>query len=262
MSRDTRGTNPRPLLSVVTPAYNEAENLPVIWSRLAAVLSTLDVEWEWIVVDDHSADATFAVTARLAEQEARIRGIRLAANTGSHAAIGCGLDRARGGAAVVLAADLQDPPELLPALLEGWRRGAQVVWAVRTRREGDALYAVIAARIYHWLMRHVAGLRDLPSEGADCFLLDRVVLDALAKGREQPVSIPAAIASMGFSHTMVRYARAPRRLGVSGWSTGKKVRFALMSLAAYSRWWPLALWRPRPRLRPSIEGVVGERHTD
>jgi dolichol-phosphate mannosyltransferase len=247
---------------VVTPAYNEAENLPILWPRLDAVLSTLDTDWEWIIVDDHSADATFTVTARLAEQESRIRGIRLAANAGSHAAIGCGLDCARGGAAVVLAADLQDPPELLPTLLQEWRRGTQVVWAVRTRREADAMHTVILARAYHWLMRHAAGLRDLPSEGSDCFLLDRLVLDALAKRREPPVSVPAAIASMRCRYAIVPYVREARRLGVSGWNTGKKVHFALASLVAYARWRPLAAWRPRPRLRPSIEGVVGERPSD
>ena len=105
----------KPELSIITPAFNEAANLPALHRRLDAALA--GVAWEWIAVDDHSDDATFAVLADLAQKDARVRGVRLARNSGSHAAIACGLALAQGGAAVVLAADLQDPPETIPALV-------------------------------------------------------------------------------------------------------------------------------------------------
>ena len=99
-----------PLISVITPAWNEAQNLPVLYERLQAVLSAGDLSWEWIIVDDHSADATFDVVRALSARDGRVRGVRLARNAGSHVAIVCGLDEVQGDAAVVLAADLQDPP--------------------------------------------------------------------------------------------------------------------------------------------------------
>ena len=125
------------LLSIVTPAYNEARNLPVLYERLGQALAGLNVAWEWIVVDDHSGDDTFAVVASIARCDSRVRAIRLARNLGSHTAIACGLHHAAGDCAVILAADLQDPPETLPALLDRWRAGAQGVWAVGARREGE-----------------------------------------------------------------------------------------------------------------------------
>jgi len=125
------------LLSIVTPAYNEVRNLPVLYERLGQALAGLNVAWEWIVVDDHSGDDTFAVVASIAQCDSRVRAIRLARNLGSHTAIACGLHHAAGDCAVILAADLQDPPETLPALLDRWRAGAQGVWAVGARREGE-----------------------------------------------------------------------------------------------------------------------------
>ena len=134
------------LLSVVTPAYNEARNLPVLHERLCGVLDGLDLEWEWIVVDDHSRDDTFEVLCGLAAKDPRVRGIRLSRNFGSHTAIPCALDHARGACAAMIAADLQDPPEVIPELLEKWRAGAQVVWAVRAAREGEKASTLLFSR--------------------------------------------------------------------------------------------------------------------
>src|SRR5215207_5862500 len=118
-------------LSVITPAFNEATNLPVLYERLAAVTARLGVEWEWLIVDDHSGDSTFDVITQLAARDPRVRGIRFARNTGSHAAISYGLHHVAGDVAAMIAADLQDPPETLEPMLEHWRDGARTVWAVR-----------------------------------------------------------------------------------------------------------------------------------
>jgi glycosyltransferase involved in cell wall biosynthesis len=104
------------LISVITPAFNEAENLRALYERLASAMATVGVEWEWIVVDDHSRDDTFAVVHALAAVDPRVRGFRLASNSGSHVAITCGLHQAAGAAAIMLAADLQDPPETIARL--------------------------------------------------------------------------------------------------------------------------------------------------
>ena len=148
-----------PLLSIVTPAYNEAENLPFLYKILSQVLNIPELTWEWIIVDDHSQDDTFAVITELTKQDSRIRGIRFARNFGSHTALTCGLHYAKGDCAINIAADLQDPPETLPELVACWQKGAQVVWAVRQQRHGEKVSTVGFARLYYFLMRHVVGLK-------------------------------------------------------------------------------------------------------
>lgn len=224
----------RPLLTVVTPAYNEAENLPVLYERLSEVVEGLGLDWEWIVVDDHSADETFAVIADIARHDPRVRGIRLARNYGSHTAIACGLHHARGDCVAGMAADLQDPPETLPELMARWREGAQVVWAVRGRREGEKLSTIGFARVYYFLMRHVVGIREMPAMGADFFLLDRRVVDGFLQFNESNVSLMALVTWMGFRQTAITYDRQARLHGYSGWSLGKKVKLAVDSVVSFT----------------------------
>lgn len=229
------GQNPATsLLSIVTPAYNEARNLPLLHQRLERVMADLSLDWEWIVVDDHSGDDTFAVVASIARRDARVRVVRLARNSGSHTAITCGLHHARGDCAVVLAADLQDPPETLPALLDKWRDGAQVVWAVRARREGERATTVSFARLYYLIMRKVVGIREMPASGADFFLLDRRVLDAFRRFNESNVSILALLTWMGFRQASITYDKQPRVFGRSGWNLGKKVKLVVDSVTSFS----------------------------
>lgn len=223
-----------PLLSVVTPAYNEARNLPVLYERLVQVIGGLGVDWEWIVVDDHSGDDTFAVAAGIAQRDSRVQAVRLARNSGSHTAITCGLHQAAGDCAVVLAADLQDPPETLPSLLEQWQAGSQVVWAVRARREGERASTVGFARLYYLIMRRLVGMQEMPASGADFFLLDRRVLDAFRQFRESNVSILALLTWMGFRQTSITYDKQARLHGKSGWSLGKKVKLVVDSVTSFS----------------------------
>ncbi len=220
-------------VSIVTPAFNEAENLPRLYARLQAVLDPLGIEWEWIVVDDHSRDQTLDVVAGLAAIDPRVRGIRFARNAGSHSAIACGLHHATGACAVMLAADLQDPPEVIPRLLERWRAGAQVVWAARREQPGSRAHGGFAT-LYYWLMRRVAGLSDMPARGADCFLADRVVLDAFARLRERPVSVLALITWLGFRQEAIEYEKQQRQYGQSGWTFRKKVALVVDSVVAFS----------------------------
>ncbi len=221
-------------LSVVTAAYREAENLPELYQRLCGVLDPLGVDWEWIIVDDHSPDATFGVIHDLAARDARVRGIRLARNSGSHLALSCGLHAARGECAVALAADLQDPPEVVPQLLDEWRAGAHVVWAARGRREGETAVTKGLARVYYWLMRNLVGLDSMPAMGADFLLLDRRVLDAFRDFRETNVSLLALITWMGFRQTSITYVKQARLHGESGWTLKKKLKLLVDSVTAFS----------------------------
>ena len=226
--------NSRQLLSVITPAYNEAENLPQLFERLAQVMRPLDLDWEWIVVDDHSSDATFTVVSNLAQHHLHIQGIRFARNFGSHKAITCGLHHARGDCAVIMAADLQDPPETLPDLLEKWRDGAQVVWAVRAQRQGEKAGKVGFARFYYWIMRRVVGMSQMPATGADFFLIDSRVVKAFCRFRESNVSILALITWMGFSQAAITYNKQARASGQSGWSLEKKLKLLVDSVTSFT----------------------------
>jgi dolichol-phosphate mannosyltransferase len=219
-------------LSVVLPAYGEAANLELMLPRLLA--ADLGAELgEIVVVDDHSADDTLGVLRRLAARDPRVRGLRLARNSGSHLAILCGLKRIRGEVAVVLAADGQDPPEVIAQLLREWRQGAQVVWAVRAAREGVSWWTRLSSRIFYAVMNAVSEVR-LPPGGADFFLIDRRVADALVAVPEHRVSLFTLLASLGFRQAEVPYTKRARQAGRSGWTARRKLRLFLDSVLGYS----------------------------
>ncbi len=221
------------MLSILTPAYNESQNLDAMHARIVATMAQLGEAWEWVVVDDHSTDGTFAAIERLAGADPRVRGIRLARNSGSHVAITCGLHHVRGTAAVMMAADLQDPPETLGTMLARWREGAHVVWATRRQRPGERGHAGFAA-VYYWIMRHVVGMRDMPANGADFFLVDRKVIEAFARFPERNMSVLALITHLGFRQVYVEYDKQPRAAGRSGWTLAKKVTLVIDSVTAFS----------------------------
>jgi polyisoprenyl-phosphate glycosyltransferase len=216
------------MLSIVTPAFSEAPNLEALYAQLVRFFERTGGDWEWIVVDDHSRDDTFGVIERLSLLDGRVRGFRLARNSGSHVAITCGLHHAQGDAAVMMAADLQDPPETIDAMLAAWRGGAQIVWATR-RAPPSALSA-----FYYWVMRKFVGMADMPAAGADFFLVDRLVLDAFRQFPERNVSVLALITWIGFRQAYVEYDKQPRAAGRSGWTLGRKIRLAVDSVTAFS----------------------------
>ena len=221
------------MISIITPAFNEAANLKNLHARIVDTMTKLGVKWEWIVVDDHSRDETFAVLQQLSAGDSRVRGVRLARNAGSHVAIGCGMHLAAGEAVIMMAADLQDPPETIGAMLDRWSRGAQLVWAVRRSRPGDRSHAGFAA-IYYWVVRTVVGLRDMPARGADFFLADRRVVDAFRAFPERTTSVFNQLTWIGFRQEYVEYDKQPRAAGASGWTLARKIRLVVDSVTAFS----------------------------
>ena len=216
------------MLSIVTPAFNEASNLDALHARLVRFFDRIDADWEWIIIDDHSRDDTFGVIERLTVGDSRVRGVRLARRSGSHVAITCGLHHAHGDAAVMLAADLQDPPEIIESMIAAWRQGAQIVWAAR-RTPPSAMSA-----LYYRLMRSVVGMTDMPANGADFFLVDRAVLDAFRQFPERNVSVLALITWIGFRQVTVTYDKQPRVSGTSGWTLARRARLFVDSVTAFS----------------------------
>jgi polyisoprenyl-phosphate glycosyltransferase len=221
------------MISILTPAFNESVNLEALHARLTQTMAGLGEEWEWLIVDDHSRDDTFAVIQRLALVDRHVRGIRLARNRGSHIAITCALQHARGDAAIMMASDLQDPPETLNELLQKWRGGAQVVWATRREQPGAQTHAGFAS-LYYWIMRNIVGMTEIPARGADFFLVDRLVIDAFRRCDEQHVSVFALITWLGFRQEYIEYDKQPRVAGRSGWTIGRKIKLVVDSITAFS----------------------------
>ena len=223
-----------PLVSVVTFARNEEQNLPLLYERVARVLEGLDVDWEFLVVDDHSTDGTFEWVAKAAEKDPRVRGIRLSRNFGSHTARTCGFHHAAGDCAIGLAADLQDPPEMIPELLKKWREGAQIVVPARVSRKGVKSIEDGASRLYRWTMRSVLGTREISATGGSLTLMDRLVLDGFQQFQETNVSTLGLINWMGFRRAEVPYVQEARQHGASQWTFRKKVKLLIDSVTSFT----------------------------
>ena len=223
-----------PVLSVVVAAYNEEGNVPLLYDRLLALdWAALKLEPEFVFVDDHSQDKTPQVLASLAARDPRVKVLRFSKNFGSHKAFTAGLEHCTGVAAVILAADLQDPPETIPQLVAKWREGAKVVWAVREDREGESLATRFLSRLYYFLMRRMAEVRP-PRKGADFLLLDRVVVAELRKAPEKHTSLLSLIQWMGFDQAEIVYTKAARHSGRSNWTLSKKLKLAVDSFVSFS----------------------------
>jgi len=233
-AQETTGDICRKMISIITPAFNESKNLPLLYEQLIPSLDTLGMDWEWVIIDDHSEDNTFAVAKELAAHDKRVRGIRLARNLGSHAAIACGIHQVQGDVAVVMAADLQDPPELLSELVREWTQGYHVVWAARRERPGENTSTIHFSRIYFFIMRKVVGIREMPATGSDYFLIDRLVLDGYRRFNEANLNIIALLTWMGFRQKTIFYDKEVRLHGKSGWNLAKKIKIIVDSITSFS----------------------------
>ncbi len=223
-------------LSIVIPIFNEEEMIPVLLDRLrGAIAQFAPLEVEVILVDDHSSDQSPGLLRAATKHNARIRYLRLARNSGSHVAIIAGLAQSRGRCAVFLAADLQDPPELIPQMLELWRAGNQVVWAVREEREGVSRLDIFLSHTFYRLM-NLMGEVNLPPTGSDFALLDRKVTEALIQSTGSHPSVIGEIARLGFSQAQITYKKEQRQAGTTKWTLGRKLKafadaFVLFSYA-------------------------------
>jgi dolichol-phosphate mannosyltransferase len=220
-------------ISVVSAFYNEAQNLPLFRERVTSVLSTLKEHGEIVLVDDHSSDGSDRIAKQWANQDARVKYIRLSRNSGSHAAFSAGLAHCTGNCAVLLAAVLQDPPETVEQLLDQWREGSDVVWAIRIAREGESWSTKALAAAYYWLMRRVA-LPGMPAKGADFLLVDRKIVDAYNAIAEKNTSVLGLILWMGFRQSFVPYVKRARHGGHSKWTLAKKLKLFVDSMASFS----------------------------
>jgi len=229
---DERPLN-RPVLSVVAPVWNEAPTLPLFYQRTAAVLDRLGEPWELVLVDDGSSDATRATLRALHAADPRVKALSFSRNFGHQAAITAGLDYARGDAVVVMDSDLQDPPEVIPALVARWREGAQVVYAQRTQRQGETWFKLATAGLFYRLIRRIASV-DIPVDTGDFRLLDRRAADALRGLEEQHPYVRGLASWIGFRTAAVPYERHARHAGATKYPLRKMVKFALDGITNFS----------------------------
>jgi len=219
------------LLSVVAPMYDEEGLVEAFYARVCSALD--GVPFELVLVDDGSSDATPRMLAALAARDRRVRVIELSRNFGHQTALTAGLDHARGEAVVMLDADLQDPPELIPAMLEHWRRGTDVVYAVRRRRDGETRFKLTTARWFYKLFSALGDVALEPDSG-DFRLLDRAPLDALLSMRERNRFLRGMTVWVGYTQTAVPYERDARYAGETKYTLRKMLSFSLDAISSFS----------------------------
>jgi polyisoprenyl-phosphate glycosyltransferase len=220
-------------LSVVVPAFNEADGLGEFHRRLAVVLDTLNAASEVVYVNDGSADATLGVMQTLRAGDARVTLIDLSRNFGKEIAMTAGLDHARGDAVIVIDADLQDPPELIPQLIEQWRNGFDVVYAKRTARDGESALKKATAAAFYRIIQRVSRVR-IPEDTGDYRLLSRRAVAALGQLREQHRFMKGLFAWIGFPQKAVLYRRDPRFAGTGKFNYWRLWNFALEGLTSFT----------------------------
>jgi dolichol-phosphate mannosyltransferase len=219
------------LVSVVAPMLNEEGTARIFCERVRVTLDGLP--WELVVVDDGSADGTPAILAELAAADERVKVVTLSRNFGHQTAITAGLDHAAGDAVVMIDSDLQDPPELIPTMIEHWRAGSDVVYATRTDREGESRFKLTTARWFYSIMGWLSDVPLAPNSG-DFRLLDRRALDALLTMRERNRYLRGMTSWVGFTQTALPYTRDARHAGTTKYPIRKMVHFALDAIASFS----------------------------
>ena len=219
------------LLSVVAPMFEEQDIVDTFTERVAAALEGID--YELILVDDGSKDATAAAMARAAAADSRVKIVALSRNFGHQPALTAGLDHARGDVIVMLDGDLQDPPEVIPEMLAKWREGVDVVYAVRQQRLGETAFKRVTARSFYRTFRRLTGL-DLAVESGDFRLMDRRALDALLAMPERSRFLRGMTVWIGFTQTAVPFVRQERHAGVTKYPLRKMLRFSFDAITSFS----------------------------
>ena len=221
------------LLTIISPAYNEAENLDELYSRILNATENLNLEIEIIYVNDGSNDNTIEVINRQSKNDGRITVIDLSRNFGKEIALTAGLDHASGDAVIVIDSDLQDPPEVIPQLVEKWRDGNDVVNAKRIKRKGEGLLKKITSYTYYRLLFHLSDTK-IPMDTGDFRLLNRNALNAVLKLREKHRYMKGLFAWVGFKQQEIQYEREARYKGKTKWSFFGLFNLAFDGLTSFS----------------------------
>jgi polyisoprenyl-phosphate glycosyltransferase len=223
------------LVSIVSPVYQEEEGIEEFHRRLVASMEGIDddLAFEVVYVNDGSKDRSLDLLEKIAADDDRVRVVDLSRNFGHQVALSAGVDHARGDAVVVIDSDLQDPPEVIPEMIQRWRDGFKVVYGVRTSRAGETRFKLLTSKIYYGLMDRSAEV-PLPRQAGDFRLLDRKVVDVLDQMPERNRYVRGMVAWVGFPQCAVEYERDARFAGSTNYTLGRMVRLALDGLTSFS----------------------------
>ena len=219
--------------SIIAPIYNELETLPDLYRRVSEVMDSTNEPWELILVDDGSSDGSTQAICSLAKEDRRVRPVIFARNFGHQIAITAGWDYARGDAVVIIDADLQDPPEVILEMIEKWKEGYEVVYAVRAEREGESWFKLWTASLFYRLIYRITDVK-IPLDTGDFRLMDRKVVDVLKQMRERHRFPRGMSAWVGFKQIGVEYKRAARQAGQTKYPFRKMFRLALNAITSFS----------------------------
>lgn len=221
------------IFSVVVPLYNEEEVIMESYKRLKEVLDDLHESYEIIFVNDGSRDKTVFLAQEICENDGNVKLINFARNFGHQTAITAGMDYASGDAVIVIDADLQDPPEVIPKMIEKWREGFDVVYGKRVKRRGESLFKKLTAKIFYRTLRRLTEV-DIPVDTGDFRLIDRKVCDALKKVGERNRYIRGIISWLGFKSAPVEFVRDKRFAGTTKYPLKKMLKFASDAIMSFS----------------------------
>ncbi|MBD1904157.1 glycosyltransferase family 2 protein [Funiculus sociatus GB2-A5] len=224
----------KPKYSLVIPVYNEENTLPELYRRISELMERLDDQAELILVNDGSKDRSLELLRDLHERDPRVCYLSLARNFGHQIAVTAGLNYVRGEVIVILDADLQDPPELIPDMVEKWRQGYHVVYAKRTQRQKESWFKRFTAYIFYRLLKQLADV-DIPTDTGDFCLMDRQVVDVLNSMPERDRYIRGMRSWIGFQQTAVYFQRHPRFAGEVKYTFSKSLSLAINGLVSFSK---------------------------
>lgn len=224
----------KPTFSIIAPVYNEEPVLPALYERISQVMDGVGEPWELVLVDDGSRDQSAKVIAELNQKDNRVKGISFSRNFGFQEAVTAGLDYAQGQAVILTDADLQDPPEVIPEMIAKWREGYDVVYGVRSEREGETWFKLTTAKLFYRLIHRITSV-NIPLDTGDFRLMDRRVVDALGQMRERNRFLRGMVPWVGFKQTGVHFKRAARYAGEAKYSSVRRMfRFAMNAITSFS----------------------------
>ncbi|GAA4373076.1 glycosyltransferase family 2 protein [Hymenobacter koreensis] len=221
------------VLSVIIPIFNEEANIPTLYKRLRGVIDPMGLSCEYVFINDGSRDRSLELIRGLAAQHDDVRYVNFSRNFGQQMAVTAGLDLCVGQAVVIIDADLQDPPELIPQMYEKLRQGYEVVYAKRRSREGESAMKKLTSKLFYRTLANLTNV-DIPVDTGDFRIMDRKVVEALKLMPEQNKYMRGQISWVGFRQTFVEFDRAERAGGQTAWTYRKMIRLALDAITSYS----------------------------
>lgn len=229
----------KPTYTIIAPIYNEIENIEVLHQRVSEVMDSTGEPWEFVMVDDGSSDGSTKAILDLKSKDEKIVPVIFARNFGHQIAVTAGLDHSKGEAVVIIDADLQDPPEVILDLIAKWKEGYEVVYAIRSKREGETWFKLFTAAAFYRTIQRITDV-DLPMDTGDFRLLDRKVVQVMKGMREKHRFLRGMSVWVGFRQTGVEYERAERYAGETKYPLKKMFRLASDAITGFS-YFPLKM---------------------